>query len=192
MKELKDRVQALIDKYAPELSNKGLEISLSKRYFETDVRERAGTIERAMDHKEEKKKGYNYEKNKYHSFIIAVCPIEKNAVRREECREYAFNIKKVERAHVGLEPRRIVYSEDRILSKIEKRITKILKRAEKNTVRKVCQNNIIDAFRYAMHQKYEYKERFLGKERFSWEMIFVFAFCVLLFGSLFVAWLIIG
>ena len=192
MKELKDRVQALIDKYAPELSNKGLEISLSKRYFETDVRERSGTIERAMDHKEEKKKGYNYEKNKYHSFIIAVCPIEKNAVRREECREYAFNIKKVERAHVGLEPRRIVYSEDRILSKIEKRITKILKRAEKNTVWKVCQNNIIDAFRYAMHQKYEYKERFLGKERFSWEMIFVFAFCVLLFGSLFVAWLIIG
>ncbi len=199
MKNFKDKVQSLIDKYTPELSNRGLKILLSKRYFETDVRERSGThgataifnsIDRAMDHKEEKKKGYNYEKNKYHHFIIAVCPIEKNIVQREECREYAFNIKKVERAHIGQEPRRIVYSEDKILSKIEKRITKILKRAEKNTVHKVCQNNIIDAFRYAMHQKYEYKERFLGKESFSWEMIFISVFCVLVFGSLFLAWLI--
>ncbi|MBE6531503.1 MAG: hypothetical protein E7679_05405 [Ruminococcaceae bacterium] len=199
MKELKEKAQALIDKYTPELSSKGLKILLSKRYFESEVGERSGghgvcaiifnSIDRARDHKEEKKKGYNYEKNKYHYFILTLCPTEKNAFRREECREYAFILKKVERAHVGQEPRRVLYREEKILSKIEKQILKILKKAEKSSAQKVCQNNIIDAFRYAMTAKYEYKERFLGKESFSWEMIFISAFCVLVFGSMFIIWL---
>ena len=199
MKELKEKAQALIDKYTPELSRKGLKILLSKQYFESEVDERSGmhgvgaifnSIDRARDHKEEKEKGYNYERNKYHYFILTLCPIEKNALQREEFRNYAFILKKVERAHIGQEPRRVFYHEEKILSKIEKQILKILKKAEKSSVQKVCQNNIIDAFRYAMHPKYEYKDRFLGKERFSWEMIFLSLFCILVFGSLFVAWLI--
>lgn len=68
MKELKDKVQTLIDKYTPALSNNGLNITLSKRYFESEVNERSGvngigaifnSIERARDHKKEKKYGYN-------------------------------------------------------------------------------------------------------------------------------------
>ena len=199
MKELKEKAQALIDKYTPELLSKGLKILLSKRYFESEVMERSGvhgvgaifnSIDRARDHKEEKKNGYNYVKNRYHYFILTVCPIEKNKVEREECRDYTFLLKKVERAHIGLEPRLIVSREEKILSKLEKQILKILKKAENSSAQKVCQNNIIDAFRYAMHPKYEYKKRFLGKERFSWEMIFISAFCVLVFGSFFIAWLI--
>lgn len=199
MRELKEKAQALIDQYSPELADKGLKILLSKRYFESEVGERSGmhgvgaifnSIDRARDHKEEKEKGYNYERNKYHYFILTLCPIEKNALQREEFRNYAFILKKVERAHIGQEPRRVFYHEEKILSKIEKQILKILKKAEKSSVQKVCQNNIIDAFRYAMHPKYEYKDRFLGKERFSWEMIFLSLFCILVFGSLFVAWLI--
>ena len=198
MKELKEKVQALIDKYTPELSSKGLKILLSKRYFESEVNERSGahgvgaifnSIDRARDHEEEKKKGYHYEKNKYYCFILTLCLSEKNILRPDECREYAFIIKKVERAHIGQEPRRVLYHEEKILSKIEKQILKILKKAEKGSAQKVCQNNIIDAVRYATHQKYEYKERFLGKERFSWEMIFLAAFCVLIFGSMFIIWL---
>lgn len=199
MKELKEKAQALIDKYSPELVDKGLKILLSKRYFESDVEERSGmhgvgaifnSIDRARDHKEEKEKGYNYERNRYHYFVLAVCPIEKTALLRENCREYAFTLKKVERAHVGQEPRRINYNEDKILSKIEKRILKILKNAKRNSPETVCRNNILDAFRYSMYPKYEYKDKFLGKERFSWEMIFISVFCVLIFGSLFIAWLI--
>ncbi len=198
MKELKEKAQALIDKYTPELSSKGLKMLLSKRYFESEVSERSGvhgvgaifnSIDRARDHKEEKKKGYNYEKNKYHCFILTLCPIDKHILGREACREYTFVLKKVERAHIGQEPRRVLYHEEKILSKIEKQILKILKKAEKSSAQKVCQNNIIDAFRYAMHPKYEYKERFLGKERFSWEMIFISAFCILVFGSMFIIWL---
>ena len=198
MKKLKEKAQALIDKYTPELSSKGLKILLSKRYFESAVMERSGgngvsaifnSIDRARDHKEEKKNGYNYVKNRYHYFVLTVCPIEKNMIGREECRDYTIILKKVERAHIGLEPRLIVSREEKVLSKIEKRILKILKKAEKSSAQKVCQNSIIDAFRYAMLPKYEYKERFLGKERFSWEMIFLFAFCLLVFGSLFIIWL---
>ena len=199
MKELKEKAQAFIDKYTPELSRKGLKILLSKRYFESEVDERSGmhgvgaifnSIDRARDHKEEKEKGYNYERNNYHYFILTLCPIEKNTLRREDCREYAFTLKKVERAHIGQEPRRVNYNEDKILSKIEKRILKILKKAEQGSPETVCRNNILDAFRYSVHHKYEYKDRFLGKERFSWEMIFLSLFCILVFGSLFVAWLI--
>lgn len=199
MKELKEKAQALIDKYSPELAAKGLKIMLSKRYFESDVGERTGShgvgaifnsIDRARDHKEEKKKGYNYERNRYHYFVLTICPIEKNALRREDCREYAFTLKKVERAHIGQEPRRVSYNEDKILSKIEKRILRILKKTEHSSPEAVCKNTILDALRYSMHPKYEYKDRFLGKERFSWEMIFISVFCVLVFGSLFIAWII--
>ena len=199
MKELKEKAQALIDKYTPELSSKGLKILLSKRYFESNVSERSSghyatgmilnSIDRARDRKKEKENGYNYAKNRYHYFVLTVCPIKKNMIKREECRDYAFLLKKVERAHIGLEPRLIVAREEKVLSKIEKQILKILKKAEKRSAQKACQNTIIDAFRYAMHPKYEYKERFLGKGRFSWEMIFLFAFCLLVFGGLFVIWL---
>ena len=199
MKELKEKAQALIDKYTPELSSKGLKMLLSKRYFESNVSERSygyyatsmilNSIDRARDRKKEKENGYNYVKNRYHYFVLTVCPIEKNMIKREECRDYAFLLKKVERAHIGLEPRLIVAREEKVLSKIEKQILKILKKAEKRSAQKVCQNTIIDAFRYAMLPKYEYKERFLGKGRFSWEMIFLFAFCLLVFGSLFIIWL---
>ena len=198
MKELKEKAQALIDKYTPELSSKGLQILLSKRYFESEVRERSGghgvgaifnSIDRARDHKKEKENGYNYVKNRYHYFVLTVCPIKKNMIKREECRDYAFLLKKLERAHIGLEPRLIVAREEKVLSKIEKQILKILKKAEKRSAQNACQNTIIDAFRYAMHAKYEYKERFLGKGRFSWEMIFISAFCILFFGSLFIIWL---
>ena len=198
MKELKEKVQALIDKYTPELSSKGLKILLSKRYFELEVMERSrlhvgaifNSIDRAQDRKEEKKSGYNYVKNRYHYFVLTVCPTEENTIKREMCRDYTFLLKKVERAHIGLKPRLIVLREEKVLSKIEKRILKILKKAEKSSAQKVCQNTIIDAFRYAMNPKYEYKERFLGKGRFTWEMIFLAVFCIAVFGSLFVVWLI--
>ena len=96
MKELKEKAQALIDKYTPELSSKGLKILLSKRYFESEVRERSGvhgvgaifnSIDRARDRKKEKENGYNYVKNRYHYFVLTVCPIKKNMIKREECRE---------------------------------------------------------------------------------------------------------
>ena len=45
-----------------------------------------------------------------------------------------------------------------------------------------------EAFLFAYEN--EYKEKFLGKDRFAWEMIFLAVLCALVFGSLFIAWII--
>jgi len=186
MNELKERVQALIDKYSPELSAKGLKILLAKRYFESEVSEEpvssppgrgmggiiVGLLSRAYDRKAEAKK-YFYERNKYHTFVITVVPCDKTLLPKDVCRDYAFILKKTERAHLGQEPTRTVYKEEKLLSKIEKRILKILKKAEKAPPQEVCRNNIFDAFRYSRTKKYGYKKSFMGKERYEWDIIFI-------------------
>ena len=179
MKELKEKAQALIDKYTPELSSKGLKILLSKRYFESEVGERIGatgtgaifnSIEKAHDRKKEKHK-YKYERNKYHTFIITVEPNEKSVLSHKCCRDYAFVLKKVERAHIGEEPRHVAYEEEKTLSKIEKLILKTLKKAERLSVQKICKDTFCDVIRYTMKAKYGYKKHFYGKERFTWDLL---------------------
>ena len=185
MQDIKTKALELIDKYKERLESKGIKIVLSKRYTETEVEERAAgyayagqaifnIFDRAIDRKKEKKKGYNFEKNKYHSIVITVLPLDKTLVSTVECREYAFVIKKVERAHLGQEPEKKNYQEAKVLEKIEKRILQILKKADKKSPQQVCKNSFWDACRYAHSPKYGYKTKFCGKERFTWDMIFMF------------------
>ena len=174
-------------------------ISVSKRYVETEVEERSGgyanagqpifnIIDRANDRRKEKEKGYNYEKNKYHCLVLTVAPLDEKAVDRKECREYAFVLHKKTRAHIGQEPQQRSCAGAKVLSKIEKRIWKILKKAEKKTAQQVCQNTFRDAFQYAHSPKYEYKTRFCGKERSSWDMIFMFSAVAIVAAVLAIAW----
>ena len=68
MQEFKEKVQELIDRYDESLSQNGLKIRISNRYFETAVHERWGShgkgqqifniIDRAIDDKKEKKKNF--------------------------------------------------------------------------------------------------------------------------------------
>ena len=58
-----------------------------------------------------------------------------------------------------------------MLANIERRILKILKKAKKRSPRKVCKDNFFDAVRY-MTPKYGYKKRILGRDTFTWDMIF--------------------
>ena len=182
MQEIKTKALALIDRYREQLAAKGLEIVLSKKYVETEVEERAGgyahvgqaifrIFERASDRKKELKRGYHFEKNRYHSIVIAVRPLEKSLVSDTECREWAFVLKKVERAHLGLEPQKKSYPEESILAKIEKRILRVLKAADERPPQRICKNTFWDAWRYSQSPKYGYKDRFCGKERFTWDMI---------------------
>lgn len=198
MENFKIKVQDVIDRYKDQLSEKGIKIMISKRYFEADVQERSGNpsagmqifniIDRTIDRKKEHKHGYNYQKNKYHCVTLTVSPIEKNTLQREECRDYTFVLKKVERAHIGEKPQRITYEENKILSKIEKYILKILNKTEKFSVKKICKNTLLDAIRYSFCIKYEYKKKFLGKERFTWDMIFMFATILLAVAIITIAW----
>lgn len=200
MKELKEKAQALIDQYSPELADKGLKILLSKRYFESEVRERSGmhgvgaiifnSIDRARDHKEEKEKGYNYQRNKYHCIVISIIPSNPSTLKRAECRDYAFLLEKVERAHIGQEPHRVSYEEDKVLAKIERRISKILKKSQRTSPEKICKNNLLDALRYSHGAKYQYKSFFLGKDRFAWDLIYGYCAGVLTLGIVFIGWLV--
>lgn len=192
------KVQSVIDKYKEQLDANGIKITVSKRYFEEAVNERIGNtgntaifngIDRALDRKRESKKGYNHERNRYHCIILSVSPTQKGAVRREYCREYAFALKKVERAHIGMKPRKRVYEEQKVLLKIEKRINKILKKSKKSTPQKVCKDTFWDAIRYTL-TRYGYKRRFLGRKRVDWELIFIVFFGLLAFAVVLVMWLI--
>lgn len=198
MNEIRQKTQSIIDKYEEELTAKGIQITVSKRYFETQVGERMGgtgnqaifnAIERARDRKKEKEEGYNRQSNRYHCIVLSVLPRDKDTVSREYCKEYAFVLRKVERAHIGLEPRKTTYEESKILAKIEKRILKILEKVERTTVQKVCKDTFCDALRYSA-SKYSYKRRFLGKERATWELIFLVLTVVLVFAVVFIIWAI--
>ena len=176
MSELKKRLEALADQYAPAFAEKGLRLLFKNRYFEEMVSERISSsvfssVDRVLDHREEKKKGYFYEKNKYRILILTVAPIEKGLVPSGECRDYAFLLRTVERAHVGLEPRKRVFDEERVLAKIEKRIQRILKAASRRSPKRVCKNTLWDAFRYVLSTRYDYKKTVLGKEYSFWQLL---------------------
>jgi len=199
LQEIKTKALALIDKYKERLESKGVKIVLSKRYVETEVEERSGgyanagqaifnVFDRANDRKKEKEKGYNFEKNKYHSIVITVIPLDKTLVSVSDCREYSFVLKKVERAHLGLEPQKKIYQEEKVLAKIEKRILRILKKADKSSAQEIFKNTFWDACRYAHSPKYGYKTKFCGKERFTWDIIFMFLAVAIFVTVIFVAW----
>ena len=197
MNEFKEKVQALIDKYTPALSAKGLKILFAKRYFESEVGEQMSgvgygsllnSIEKAHDRKKEKRK-YYFQRNRYHAIVLTVIPSDNATLPRGNCRDYAFVLRKVERAHIGLEPRRIAYEEEKILSKIEKRILKILKKAETASPERICKDRVFDGIRYAMRPKYGYKKRVLGKSILAWDLILGIAAAVLAFAILLICWL---
>ena len=180
MQEFKEKVQSLIDKYSPKLSKNGLKIHISKRYFEKEVEERWSShgkgqqifniIDRAIDDRKEKKK-YYYQKNRYHTIVLTLM-LENDTVPLEMCRNYAFVIKKTERAHIGEEPRKIAYKEEKLLLKIEKLLQKVVKRASNNNAEKVCKDTVFDALRYSLLVKYQYKKRILGKSATFFHSLF--------------------
>ena len=201
MKGIRNKVLELIDKYQDRLAAKGIEIVLSKRYTEETVGERSGSsayagsviinsFERARDKKREVEKGYNFEPNKWHSLVLTVVPLDKKLVHRTSCREYAFVLKQVVRPHIGEAPEETVYKEEKILAKIEKTILKILKKAEKMSVQQVCKDTFRDAFRYSFLSKYGYKDNFCGKDRFTWDMIFLFLAVAVCVGIIVITWAI--
>ena len=198
MQEIIEKVNAVLEKYSEQLADNGIKVTVSKRYFEESVGERIGNtgntaifneIDRALDRKREKKKGYHHIRNRYHVIVLSVIPVKKDVVRREYCRDYAFFIHKIERPHIGTDPKEFTYEEQKILSKIEKRINKLLRKSQKNTPQKVCKDNLFDAIRYTA-PRYGYKRRFLNRERADWELIFLISFGVLALVVALMIWLI--
>ncbi len=197
MQEFKARVQNLADKYEGLLAEKGIRIAVSKKYFESEVFESTGASGkgailnaafRARDRKRERALGYNYQNNRYHCIVLSVLPLEKGMVCREDCRDYAFLLRKVERAYIGQEPRRIAYAEGKLLSRIEKRILKILKRAEAASAQKICKNSFFDALRYSFSVRYGYKKEYFGKDRLFWDIAIASSFALIVVILILAGW----
>ena len=192
------KANAILEKYTTQLENNGITVTVSKRYFEESVGEQIrnsgesiilNEIEKALDRKREKKKGYHHIRNRYHVIVLSVIPVKKDVVRLEYCRDYAFFIHKIERPHIGTDPKEFTYEEQKILSKIEKRINKLLRKSQKNTPQKVCKDTLFDAIRYTA-PRYGYKRRILNRERADWELIFLISFGVLALVVALMIWLI--
>ena len=178
---MKNEVQALLQKYEGRLAEKGIVITFSQKYREEDVRERQSsvgvggildTISKARDRKRENKT-YHYEKNRYHCIVLTVSPLDKSLLPLAYHRQYSFVVKKTERPHIGMEPNRKEYTEEKVLGKIERRIQKILRKAEKYPPNKVCRDTFWDAFRYMDRQSRGYKSKILGKSSDFWDMVSV-------------------
>ena len=198
MQKFKARVQELTDKYESRLAEHGIKVAVSKRYFESEVIESSGSggksaifnsAFRARDRKREKDQGYNYQRNRYHCIVLSVLPLAKNGYLREDSKDYSFMLRKVERAHIGQEPRRIAYAEDKLLGRIEKRILKILKKAERQSPEAVCKNRLADALRYTFSGGYGYKKSYCGKDKLTWDIIFASCFVAVVIVLILAGWI---
>ncbi len=168
MQEIKSRAQALADKYNAELIPLGVRVELSKKYMETEVAQRstyssdAGVrlLNYADAHADKKReKAYKNQPNRYHCIVLDVLPTDKTQASRKDCKTYAFMLRKTERAHVGMQPESVTYKQDKVLMRIEKRLEKLRKSAQKRGAARTCTNTVFDTIRYSMSAKYAYKRR---------------------------------
>lgn len=183
--EFKAQVQELAAPYAETLAQRGVELRVSKRYFEMPVTERMisgirGEIDRAKARKREKENGYHHQRNTYYCLIVSLVPAD-GGVRKDRCKDYAFVLRKRERGYIGDPPVESAAEGEKLLAKIERRIQKICRKAEKHTAQKVCTDTLWDALRYVCSAKYAYKDPILGKDRTWFELGLILGIAVLIF-----------
>ncbi|MBE6590823.1 MAG: hypothetical protein E7646_02145 [Ruminococcaceae bacterium] len=184
MSDLKDKLEEINNKYSERLKMLGLELKISKKYFESMVGEGHGgpsssavgllnQLSRSLDRRREKK--YKNQPNRYHCIVISLVPAAKDKMGQRSFREYAFLIRKTERAHLGLAPEEKVYAKEKLAAKIDKRIEKLIKKAEGSSSKKACTDSARDLFRYVFSKKYLYKDSILGKDASFWDLVFSLA-----------------
>lgn len=171
------RIHDLVLEYNQKLLSKGIQCSVSRKYFETQVDTRSHStnaglldiIDHFLDERREKK--YKNQNNRYHTVILTVSPADRSAVKPTQCKQYAFLMRKTERPHIGDAPEQRTYRPEKIVSNIEKRLQKILKQAETQSVDKVCKEALPDLLRYMFGRQYGYKKTILGKDRYVWDLL---------------------
>ena len=180
--QLIDKAEAIVKKYESELLEKGLKCDVCRKYVESAVEDADFSYKDHINNpKYERRKNL---KNKYYVIVLTVSPIKKGEVEKKECKDYSFVVSKSERVFKYAKPKEKFYDEEKILSQIEKQIQKILNKAQTKPLIKICKNNLIDALRYATLPKYNYKKSYLGKDKYTWQIIFRIAIPIVVVGSL--------
>lgn len=180
-----EKIQKLLLKYEGEFSKKGLSYTVSKKYFEvkTPLRLRHhNTLDIFFRHiaKKRENKNYHHQRNRYHSAVICFYPSAKGVLKKLECKEYAFLLYEVSRQEEGFAPKERKYKEEKILRKIEKKIKRILKSAEKKNVVDICKESKKDIFRCSFLRAYGYKKAVAGVDLGTFDLIFTASFLVVL------------
>ena len=180
--QLIDKAEAIVKKYESELLEKGIKCEVSRKYVESVVENTDFSYKDHINNpKYERRKNL---KNKYYVIVLTVSPIKKGEVEKKECKDYSFVVSKSERVFKYAKPKEKFYDEEKILSQIEKQIQKILNKAQTKPLIKICKNNLFDTLRYATLPKYNYKKSYLGKDKYTWQIIFRIAIPIVVVGAL--------
>lgn len=177
-----DKIQIIIDKYESQLTQKGIGCKVSKKYFEVKTVPAYATgnllskISRFFAKKRENKL-FKHQNNRYQCAVLCFYPLNGNGVKKDNCKEYSFMLRKTERMEEGYKPKSKEYSEEKLLFKIERLIMKIIKKAESHSLEKVCAEKWSDLFRYLFEMEYGYKKQIFNKERDFWDLLFL---CVII------------
>lgn len=189
-----DEIKSLVEKYNLLLEPKGIKCSVSRRYFEDDVvanTSLTGGILNQIDEKltNEKERKYLHQRNRYQCIVLTLAPTEKGIVKKADLKQFAFMLRKIERAFEGQAPRATSYSRGKILNKIERRLNKILELADRVSPKKLCKDNFFDGLRYASSNKYSGKT-VLGMDTIVFDIILTVGACLIAVAILFVVWLL--
>ena len=186
MQDIINKIEKLLLQYEGELSEKGISYSVSKKYFEqrtssTSFRHH-NILEiflRRIAIKRENK-SFNHQRNRFHSAVICFYPSEKGVLKKTECKEYAFVLYEISRLEEGFAPKERKQKEEKLLKKVEKKIKRILKSAEKKSVTNVCKETRKDIIRYFFLNAYGYKKTIAGVSRDTVDLVFTLSFLVVL------------
>ena len=158
-KQTRDSIHALVEQYNTRFAEKGIHCTVYQKYAEQPASTRLG-LSAVLD--EQREKRYHNQPNRHYFVILRFSPVDKTRVKKTDCKEYGFAFRSIQRIHTGEVPVETVCSETKMLHKIEKRLQRMLKRAEASPAEQVCQDRWYDVFRYTLLLPYRHKGRFLG------------------------------
>ncbi len=178
MKDIMEKIENLLSQYEGELSEKGLSYSVSKKYFENKTPITSFRYHDILDiflrhiALKRENKNFHHQRNRFHSAVICFYPSAKGILKKIECKEYAFVLNEISRHEEGFAPKERNQKEKKILKKIEKKIKRILKSAEKQNAVKVCKCTKADVIRYFFLKPYGYMKKLVGYDRDTLDIIF--------------------
>lgn len=190
---LYENVTKLINQYNGMLVEHGIETTIHRRSFKEDVEPYnhygehsfLNSLEYLFINKKIEEKKHHHTPNRYKLLVLQVNPISKTIANKKDCKKYAFWVYQLSRAYQGDKPIEWQRKEQSVIAKVEKRLKKLLKQAQKSTSPDWCGDTLCDALRYSLSKKYGYLENYCGKSRYFWEMLWicVVALPVLLFAT---------
>lgn len=177
MQEIMNKIEAVVSEYESELLEKGIVCSVSKKYFEIKVQKPLHSYHSFIDvlfrqiALKRESKNFHHQRNRTHSVVLKFTPVDSKLVKKHECREYAFMLSEISRPEEGFAPKVKIQKEENILKKIEKRILKILRKAEKKNPTEVCRCTKADVIRYFFLPPYGYMKRIAGYDRDTLDIV---------------------